>query len=114
MDINLHARLNAQVPNKIVSGGKCLHTITLRGDSNSDDFVIVQIPLETSDKIETTSRFIEVLSAIVSNDLPFYPCVGTGFGLSILDSNLELLVSYSREGIDSHLFVPHTIRDKIL
>ena len=115
MEINLKARLNAQVfAGAFIYKGKFLHTITLRGNSESNDFAIVQIPLATESPINTSSEFISVLSSIIDNDLPFYPCVGNGIALSIVDGNLEIIESYSNTGIESHIFTIDTIKDKII
>lgn len=116
MNINLRAKLHAQV----YAGtfiNMYTHIITLRSEN---DLVIIQFPSNEKQSFvekygdEAIAKVREKVESIIDNDLPFYPCVGTGFGLSIDLDEFALLTNYSSEGMTIHEFIPTTIKDKVI
>lgn len=114
MDIEIRARLNAQVDaGRLGIRNKYTHTVTLR---NTDNLVILQIPHELPTPFDSIDEIKAVIDYYADNNLPFYPCVGTGFGVSVNGEtgNLELVSEYSSQGMESQEFIPTTFRDKVI
>ena len=116
MNINLRAKLHAQV----YAGtfiNMYTHIITLR---SNDDLVIIQLPSNEKQSFvekygeEAIAKVREKLESILDNDLPFYPCVGSGFGLGVDLDEFVITTSYSSQGMQYHEFIPTTIKDKVI
>ena len=114
MDIEIKARLSAQVDaGRLGIRNKYTHIVTLR---NNDDLVTLQIPHELPTPFESIDEIRAVVDYYVDNDLPFYPCVGTGFGVSIDGDTGDFILSkgYSSQVMETQEFIPNTFKDKVL
>ena len=111
MDIGIRALISAQTGiNSLVYKGKYLHTITLRSE---DDIAILQIPLLLNRTIDTIEEFVSIFSIIPKDQMPYYPCVGSGFGIYIVGEEMHLVTDYSSAEIAEHVFIPTIINDMV-
>ena len=110
MDINLSARLNAQsYAGNFTLIDRYLHTITLSNDSG---IVMVQIPLIGYQEIQTIKEFKGIIRDLIGEN-ELYPCAGH-IGTYALNAYCISIDGLDRIVVNSEVFTPTTIKDKII